>query len=182
MKIEQEIYLKEKGFRPEKCIAELESPVSSEFVTVRINGERHEYFNVKKMSINMVVELIGRQKKRTVILSELKKAVEKLEKEVEQNIKTFDDLDFTEHPNAGFDQIARLEFDNGYTMSVITGNRAYTDFDHPFEVAVMKGNKVQRIKGTDFDNEEYCGSAAFCTKEDVTRLMLEIQKLEPTDE
>lgn len=176
------MYLKEDGFAPEQCTAELLSPVSTEHVTVSINGKSLTYFNVKKMSINRVVELMGWQKKRTVILSELKKAVEKLEKEVEQNIKTFDDLDFKEHPNAGFDQIAILEFDNGYTMSVITGNRAYTDFDHPFEVAVMKGNKVQRIKGTDFENEEYFGSAAFCTKEDVTRLMLEIQKLEPTDE
>ena len=51
------------------------------------------------------------------------------------------DLDFKQHSNSyGFSTRALVFFDNGFGASVITGEHAYSDDDHPYELAVMKGN------------------------------------------
>jgi len=83
MIIEQEIYLKEEGFSPEKCTASLESPVSSKFVSVRINGERHEYFNLRKTSLNEIVDIMLLRTTSEKVLEELKEIVKKLEKDTQ---------------------------------------------------------------------------------------------------
>ncbi len=83
MKIEQEIYIKEEGFRPEKCTAELESPVSSEFVSVRINGQRHEYYNLRKTSLNKIVDIMLLRTTSEEVLDELKEIVKRLEKDTQ---------------------------------------------------------------------------------------------------
>lgn len=85
MKIQQKIYLKEEGFSPEMCIAELESPVSSKFVSVRINGERHEYYNLRKTSLNEIVDIMLLRTPSEKVLDELKKIVKRLEKETSTN-------------------------------------------------------------------------------------------------
>lgn len=89
MKIEQEIYLKEEGFSPEMCIAELESPVSSKFVSVKINRERHEYYNLRKTSLNEIVDIMLLHTTSGKVLEEMKSIITRLEKET----KTNQDLD-----------------------------------------------------------------------------------------
>lgn len=79
--MEQEIYLKEEGFSPEKCIAELESPVSSKFVSVRINGERNEYFNLRKTSLAEIVDIMLLRTQSGKVLEEMKSIITRLEKE-----------------------------------------------------------------------------------------------------
>ena len=83
MKIQQEIYLKEEGFSPEKCIAELESPVSSKFVSVRVNGERHEYYNLLKTSLKEIVDIKLLRTTSEEVIDELKEIVKRLEKDTQ---------------------------------------------------------------------------------------------------
>lgn len=92
MKIEQQIYLKEEGFRPEKCTAELESPVSSKFVSVRINGERHEYFNLRKTSLNEIVDILLLKRTSEQVLKELKENVKRLERKQDTDLPEFDEI------------------------------------------------------------------------------------------
>jgi hypothetical protein len=55
-------------------------------------------------------------------------------------MKTFKDLTFEKHPVAGFGTQAKLKFDNGYGISVITGSSAYGDGAMPYEAAVLLTN------------------------------------------
>lgn len=53
-------------------------------------------------------------------------------------MKTFEDLEFKEHSTPFyFSTHARMDFENGYGVSVITGSGAYGSGSHPYEVAVM---------------------------------------------
>jgi hypothetical protein len=52
-------------------------------------------------------------------------------------MKTFKDLVFGKHKVVGFGTQAKLAFDNGYGISVITGDSAYGAGDFPYEVAVL---------------------------------------------
>ena len=53
-------------------------------------------------------------------------------------MKTFKDLVFKDHEvSSHFSSQARMDFDNGYGVSVITGRGAYSDDDHPYEVAIL---------------------------------------------
>ena len=57
---------------------------------------------------------------------------------MKQDFKTFEDLTFSPHPNfgMGFDTQAKMFFDNGYGVSVVTGSSAYGKY----EIAVLVGN------------------------------------------
>ena len=52
-------------------------------------------------------------------------------------MKTFKDLVFYEHPGSSNMIQARLNFDNGYGISVIKGEFAYGDENCPYEIAVL---------------------------------------------
>jgi hypothetical protein len=52
-------------------------------------------------------------------------------------MKTFKDLVFEQHRVVGFGTQAKLTFDNGYGISVITGESAYGGGDAPYEAAVL---------------------------------------------
>jgi hypothetical protein len=52
-------------------------------------------------------------------------------------MKTFKDLTFEEHKVSGYMTHAKLQFDNGYGISVITGQSAYGSGDAPYEAAVL---------------------------------------------
>lgn len=86
-------------------------------------------------------------------------------------MKTFKDLEFKTHKTIGYSTQARLDFNNGYGISVITGYRAYTDIDAPYEIAVMK-NKKLCYTTVITDNV-----LAKQSEEDVTEIMSQIQGL-----
>ena len=90
-------------------------------------------------------------------------------------MKTFNDLKFNLHPGKGFDTQAIMFFNNGYGISVITGERAYGDDKAPYECAVIKGNKDKWIIATDTSiTNDVIG---YCDKNEVTTIMKQIQKL-----
>mgnify|MGYP003656144140 CR=1 FL=1 len=88
-------------------------------------------------------------------------------------MKTFKDLVFTTHPNecSGFLTQARMDFENGYGVSVITGHAAYGSKDKPYELAVMYDKlRCYNSKITD-------DVLGHLTSEKVTKYMNQIQKL-----
>ena len=96
-------------------------------------------------------------------------------------MKTFNNLDFRTHDAAntmagtmfgGFDQRATMYFDNGYGVSVIIGDGAYTDEDHPFEVAVML-----KDGGLTYDTHITDDVVSYCDKDKVTDIMRQVQEL-----
>lgn len=90
-------------------------------------------------------------------------------------MKTFDDLIFKPHA-AGIGLHARMNFDNGYGVSVIKftyeGSESFMGNDEEFEVAVFKNDEV------DYDNPIADGDVIkYQTKEEVTEIMEQIQNL-----
>ena len=96
--------------------------------------------------------------------------------------KTFYDLEFNPHPLAlaprayGCEDArqARLEFQNGFGVSVIFGRMFYSNGEDTYEVACTKDGSVVYPDNTSFV-DDVCG---YCTKERVTELMKEIQDLQ----
>ena len=88
-------------------------------------------------------------------------------------MKTFTDLKFETHPNesSGFDTQAKLNFDNKYGVSVVTGDSAYTDDSEPYEVAIMHNGSI--TYGTDLTDDVL----GYQTESDVTEIMAKVQKL-----
>lgn len=88
-------------------------------------------------------------------------------------MKTFDDLKFDPHSRSyvGFDKHAKMQFENGYGISVITGASAYTSEGAPYEVAVLHNN---RLTYTTPITDDVIGH---CTQERVTEIMKRIQQL-----
>ncbi len=90
-------------------------------------------------------------------------------------MKTFKDLEFKPHAIAGmgFDTQAKLDFDNGYGISVITGHAAYGDGDAHYEVAVSKGDHLC------YDTPITEDVIGHQTAADVDVIMKQIQELKP---
>lgn len=97
-------------------------------------------------------------------------------------LKTFADLKFENHPNKStvhgtFDKQAKLFFNNGYGVSVITGGSGvYSDSEYPFEMAVLKGHAddwtlCYNTKVTD-------DVIGYLNEQNVTEKMKEVQLLE----
>ena len=106
-------------------------------------------------------------------------------------MKTFDDLIFEPHPHAvALKQIyssnpnispyieemldatqARMDFPNGYGISVLCGNQFYSNGRNTYEVGVMYQGRLIRY----FPNDSVIG---WQTKEEVSELIKEVQKLE----
>lgn len=55
-------------------------------------------------------------------------------------MKAFKDLVFEQHRVVGFGTQAKMKFDNGYGISVITGESAYGSGKVPYEAAVLLTN------------------------------------------
>ena len=90
-------------------------------------------------------------------------------------MKTFNDLKFKPHRNPGFDTQSVMFFDNGYGISVITGERAYGDDKSPYECAVIKGNKENWsiVYDTPITNDVI----GYCDEDKITEIMKQIQEL-----
>lgn len=87
-------------------------------------------------------------------------------------MKTFKDLQFNPHPaiTMGFHTQARLDFENGYGISVVTGSAAYCGVG-TYEVAIMKdGNLCYSTDITD----DVLGHQ---TPDEITEVMIKLQSL-----
>lgn len=92
-------------------------------------------------------------------------------------MKTFEDLKFTDRksPYSMIDSQALMFFDNGYGISVITGEGAYSDEDHPYEAAVLKG--IQDKWLICYDTPITDDVLGYNTEKDITSIMKRIQEL-----
>ena len=52
------------------------------------------------------------------------------------------ELNFEQHPSGLDGTRAVVNFDNGFGASVITGERFYTNEEHPYELAVLKNGEI----------------------------------------
>lgn len=87
-------------------------------------------------------------------------------------MKTFKDLEFTEHPYTfGFDTQAAINFENHYGVSVITGKNAYSSDTEPYEVAVLYQGELCFLTPITDD------CIGYQTEEGVTDIMLKVQQL-----
>ncbi len=84
-------------------------------------------------------------------------------------MKTFEDLEFGPHPIPDYySQQALYKFDNGISISVITGKSAYSDEDDPYEVLIRQGNEMLQ------DGYHPIG---WCNQEKVTTIMEILQSI-----
>ena len=86
-------------------------------------------------------------------------------------MKTFKDLEFKPHPNFGsFNTQARLDFDNGYGISVVNGKMAYCN-ENEYEVAIFKNGSICYTTPITDD------VLGYNSPENVTEIMKQIQEL-----
>jgi len=84
----------------------------------------------------------------------------------------FSDLDFREHPVVPGGKHARMDFPNGYGVSVVTGGTFfYIDPRHPYELAVMYKGKL------DYKTPVTDDVIGHMTKQSVTKSMQKVAKL-----
>lgn len=86
-------------------------------------------------------------------------------------MKTFDDLQFEDHP-IGEGKKARLNFNNGYGVSVITGSKYFCCDAYTYEVAVLKDDCI--CYSTPITDDVL----GYQTKNQISRIMKEIQSYE----
>ena len=84
----------------------------------------------------------------------------------------FADLEFKEHPGGFGGKLAEVKFDNGYGASVIIGGMPYSGPNKPYELAVLKGDILC------YDTHITDDILGYLAKDDVTRLLTEIEELE----
>lgn len=87
-------------------------------------------------------------------------------------MKNFNDLAFKQHKVFSDGTQAEMHFDNGYGVSVITGESAYTSVAGPYEVAVLKTGK-----GLCYDSGITDDVMGHLMEQGVTDVMKRIQKL-----
>lgn len=84
-------------------------------------------------------------------------------------MKKFNDLKFERHSNRPyFDWQAKIEFDNGYGISVISGQKAYCD-KGTFEVAILKNGRIA------YDTKLTYDVLGWQTPKDIDRIMRYLQ-------
>lgn len=88
-------------------------------------------------------------------------------------LKTYADLTFNPHDVAGFDTHATMFFENGYGISVITGECAYGGL----ECAVMVGTNDED-SALCYDSGITDDVMGWQTPESITEVMAQIQQLE----
>jgi len=96
---------------------------------------------------------------------------------MKQNLKYFNMLEFKPHPfdSSGFLKRAIIFFDNGYGASIVTGSIAYTDEDHPYELAILKGNEYNH--SICYDTYLTNDVIGYCNAEKINDLLEKISKL-----
>lgn len=91
-------------------------------------------------------------------------------------MKTFKDLVFNKHFNfPSFATQAKMFFPNGYGISVVTGEFAYSNRENPYECGVLKGNSDEW--SLTYDTPITNDVIGYCNEEKVTEIMKQIQEL-----
>ena len=90
-------------------------------------------------------------------------------------MKTFNDLEFIDHPmGAEYGGIiSRVSFDNGYGASIVKGPMSYGGDRGLYELAVLDSNGELT-----YDTPVTSDVEGYLSEEDVTKLLEQIQKLE----
>ena len=88
-------------------------------------------------------------------------------------MKTFEDLEFKKHEVLGFGFQAEITFENGYGVSVINGDYAYSSQDKPYEIAIKKDGSIC------YDTYITNDVIGYQTKDDVTKVMAQVQNINP---
>lgn len=108
------------------------------------------------------------------------KTVEKSNVTITELVDTsFAKLEFVTHFNNPDTEIAGLDFDNGYGVSVVTGVLALGTSDKahegsaPYEIAVTKNGKLCYDTGITND------VIGYCTEDEVTEIMKKVLCLNP---
>lgn len=83
----------------------------------------------------------------------------------------FGDLEFRDRESGIMGTQARVDFENGYGASVISGPYFYTDAENPYEVAVMLNGSL--CYDTPITNDVI----GYCNEQRVTELLAEIEAL-----
>ena len=89
-------------------------------------------------------------------------------------MKTFKDLKFKKHPLAKIckgAKIAKMEFENGFGVSVIIGSIFYSNGVNSYEVAITKNGSLCYDSGLTYD--VFGRQSA----REVTKIMKEVQEL-----
>jgi len=87
-------------------------------------------------------------------------------------MKQFENLEFEDHPSQPwFEKQARMSFENGYGVSVVTGQHAYTSKDKPYEVAVLYNDSVT------YDSPLTDDVLGYQSEEDLSEIMKTLQEL-----
>lgn len=89
-------------------------------------------------------------------------------------MKTFKDLKFEEHYFSPFckeAKQAKMNFENGFGVSVLFGNCFYSNGRNTYEVAVLKNG------GLCYDTEITTDVLGHLTKSEVTEVMKKVQNL-----
>lgn len=90
-------------------------------------------------------------------------------------MKSFDTLVFKSHPGL-FSTIQAIEFfPNGYGISVINSHWSYGGNDELYECAVLEGNSDDYY--ITYDTPITNDVIGYCTEEDVSNIMKQIQEL-----
>jgi hypothetical protein len=87
-------------------------------------------------------------------------------------MKTFNDLEFKEHPNKMGGVVARIMFENGYGASIAQTPFSYGGDEGLYELAVLDSNGQLTYSTPVTDDVE-----GRLTEDDVTRLLEQIQNL-----
>lgn len=92
-------------------------------------------------------------------------------------MKKFNDLVFEKHLNyPQFNEHAKIFFDNGFGVSVVTGKSAYSNTEKPYELAVIFGSADSW--DLHYDNEVANGDViGWLDKEEVSKAMIKVQNL-----
>lgn len=86
-------------------------------------------------------------------------------------MKTFKDLEFKTHPNAPYFMYqARMDFENGFGISVVNGQGAYCGVG-TYEIAVMKDGKIT------YDTHITNDVIGHLSPKQITGIMKDIQEL-----
>lgn len=88
-------------------------------------------------------------------------------------LKTFKDLQFEFKWDY---ERAHIDFSNGFGVSVIRGMYSYGGLQGLWEVAVIKNGCI------DYDTPVADDVIGWCTEEDVTRIMKQVQELSPQED
>ncbi len=86
----------------------------------------------------------------------------------------FDDLQFNPHLG-GVGTQAKVNFDNGYGASVVSGPWFYTDASNPYEVGVFHNGKLC------YDTHITSDVIGHCDVDEVNRILADIEALPESD-